>query len=231
MKDYIKDIPVDNKSYEDILLEIKDAIKNNQKYTIFSINPKKIMHSMQDEKLKKGLINASAHIPDGMLVVKKCKYINKRVTGVDLMNKICENCHDINGKIFFYGAKKEVVEKLNVVLKEKYPNITISGYIDGYSDSDKVINAINKSKANILFVAMGSPKQELWVIDNIDNLNVNVIMGVGGSFDVLSGTKKRAPKFFTKLNLEWLYRMVCEPKRMKELPLYLKFLFTVKRDK
>ncbi len=230
-QDFINDIPVDNKTFTDIINEIDLAIKNKEKYTIFSINPKKIVFSMENATLKKGLIDASCHIPDGALVVQKCKYINKRLTGVDLMAKICENSHKINGKIFLYGAREEILKKAEINLKEKYPQLKIVGRINGYVSSEEAIAAINKSKANIVFVAMGSPKQELWIIENQDKIKANILMGVGGSFDIYSGTKKRAPKIFLKLNIEWLYRVITEPKRFKDTFIYLKYFLKARRNK
>ena len=100
-------------------------------------------------------------------------------------------------------------------LKEKYPNIKIVGTINGYEkDNKKIIDKINKSKADIIFVALGSPKQELWITENMDKLCVKVYQGVGGSFDVFSGNIKRAPKWMQNCGLEWFYRLLKEPKRI-----------------
>jgi len=230
-QEFITNIPVDNKSYEEIIRDIKNALKEKQQYTIISINPKKIILANNNEKLKKGIINASCHIPDGSLVVKKCKYINKRVTGIDLMNRICANASKIGGKIFLYGAQKNVVELTKKNLEAKYQNINIVGICDGYVDDNIALQKINSSKANILFVAMGSPKQELWIFDNLKKIKANIIMGVGGSFDVVSGNKKRAPKIFIKLNIEWLYRVITEPKRFKDTFIYLKYILMIRKNK
>lgn len=120
----------------------------------------------------------------------------------------------------------EVVKKTKKVLEEKYKGINIVGYENGYEQNyKKIIKKINDSKANIIFVAKGSPKQEIWIYENYKKINSNIYMGVGGSFDVISGNIKRAPKIFLKLGLEWLYRMIKEPKRFIEFPNYLRILY------
>lgn len=117
--------------------------------------------------------------------------------------------------MFLYGAKKEVISKAKEKLTEKYKNIQIVGTIDGYEkDNDKIIKEINNSKADIVFVALGSPKQEYWITENMDKTCAKVFQGVGGSFDVISGNIKRAPMWAQKHGFEWLYRLIKEPKRI-----------------
>ena len=115
-----------------------------------------------------------------------------------------------------YGAKEEVVALAKVKIEEKYPSIQITGYSNGYTkDEDELVRKINESGAEIIFVALGSPRQELWIRDHMKDLNVKVYQGVGGSFDVFAGNVKRAPSFFRKAGLEWFYRLITDPKRFQ----------------
>ena len=126
---------------------------------------------------------------------------------------------------------KKVIEKLVNVIKEKYSNINILGYSNGYEkDKDAIMKKIVKLNPDICLVALGIPYQEKLINKYIDIAKKGIYVGVGGSFDVLSGTKKRAPKIFIKLNLEWLYRLICEPKRLKRfINSNVKFIFEVRK--
>ena len=115
-------------------------------------------------------------------------------------------------------------------MKAKYKKMNVAGYYHGYfkeEETSQIIDLINKSGANVLFVAFGIPKQEFWIAENLDKLNVNVAMGIGGTFDVMSGKKDRAPQFYQKTNLEWLYRYFQDPKKSYKLKLLPKFIINV----
>ena len=117
-------------------------------------------------------------------------------------------------KLYLFGAKKEVVTQLVKKVKKDYPNIIISGYNDGYvEDKDSVFDEIANIQPDVVLVALGIPAQEMLIAKHYNRFKKGVFIGVGGSFDVLSGMKKRAPKIFIKLNLEWLYRILKEPNR------------------
>ena len=208
---------------------VEKDINLNKKSTIIAINPEKILKSRNDNELKELLNNATYKIPDGIGVVYASKKmggkIKSRITGIDSMDMLCQLSNDKGYKIFMYGAAPVVVKNAQKALIEKYPQINIVGIIDGYEkNNDKIINKINESGANILFVALGSPKQEFWINENKDKLNVNIFQGVGGSFDVFSGGIKRAPKLMQKLGLEWLYRLIKEPSRIGRQKKLFKFM-------
>ncbi len=215
--------------YKMLKTAIINDIAKNKKSTIIAINPEKIMKSRNDEMLKELLNSSTYKIPDGIGIIYASKLkkgnIKKRVTGIDCMDMLCQLSDEKEYKIFMYGSKKEIVEKAKNKLEYKYPNIKIVGYIDGYeNDNNLIINTINKLKPNILFVALGSPKQEIWINENKAKLDVNIFQGVGGSFDVISGSINRAPKWMQNIGLEWLYRLIKEPSRIgRQLQLF-KFL-------
>lgn len=220
-------IPVDNFSKEEILKKIRKTIINNkEQIAIIAINPKKIMLANEDKELKSIIQETEILIPDSAHLGRK---MGERITGIDLMENICNEVKE--AKIFLYGSIEENVKTAKINLERKNKDIEIVGYVNGFVYGQEVIDRINNSKANILFVALGSPKQEKWIHSNRDKIKANVIMGVGGSIDVLSGKIKRAPRFIRKLGLEWLYRMIKEPKRFKDVPKFIKYLNLIKKER
>ena len=217
-------------TYDELRNHVDEDIKNNKKSLIIAINPEKIMKARKDDKLKDILNNATYQIPDGIGVIIASKIrggeIRNRITGIDSMEMLLSLASEKNYKVFMYGAKEETIKAAKAKIIEKYKNINIVGTINGYEkDNNKIIEKIKKSKADILFVALGSPKQEEWIYANIDKVDVKIFQGVGGSFDVISGNIKRAPKWMQKIGLEWFYRLLKEPKRIfRQLKLF-KFLF------
>lgn len=212
--------------------EILEDIKSEKQRCIVAINPEKLMIAREDVKLKSLLNSFDYKVPDGMGVVLASKIkkgcIKNRFTGIDCMDIICNQSRTINAKIFLYGAKPNVVNNAKIKLEAKYPGINIVGVLDGYQeDNDSIIDIINKSKADILFVALGSPKQEYWIENNKNKLNVKILQGVGGSFDVISGKVKRAPKWMQRIGLEWFYRLIKQPNRVWRQLAIVKFLYLV----
>lgn len=219
MKDILEKIYSDNennfyKYLEKLLLE-------NEKKFIITVNPEIVMKSYNNVNIKNILLNDNnILVPDGISIIKKAKKYNinikERITGVDISSKALEICNKNKKSIYLFGAKKEVIKSLVSKIKKDYPNINILGYNDGYvSDKDKIMKEIIKLSPDLVLVALGVPSQELLINKYIEKAKKGIFIGVGGTFDVLSGNKKRAPKLFIKLNLEWLYRIICEPKRLK----------------
>lgn len=229
---YVLQLPVSITNYDEIIEEVKQKIENNQKFSIISINLNKIILANENEEIMKVVKSFDCFIPDGISVVRASNELPDRITGVDLFEKICKEHEKINASIFLYGAKRDIVEETRKNLLEKYPGINIVGIEDGYiKDNERLIEEINKSDANIIFIAMGSPKQEKWIYENKDKLKANVFMGVGGGFDVMSGKTKRAPIYIQKMGIEWLYRMLKEPKRLKNVPLQIKYFYKLKKER
>lgn len=147
--------------------------------------------------------------------------IKERVTGADLMQNICKESHKKGLKIFLLGAGERIAEKVKEILEKKYPGIKIVGTYAGApkpSMEAKITEKINKTDAQILFVAYGAPAQELWIYRNLKKLkSVKLAIGVGGTFDYIAGVHKRAPKALQKLGMEWLYRLLKQPSRAKRI--------------
>ncbi|WP_406944968.1 WecB/TagA/CpsF family glycosyltransferase [Halobacillus sp. SY10] len=236
MKEQFLGVDVSSYSYEQLKQNIITDIDQNKQSFIVAINPEKILQAQKDADLMRLLNKATYQIPDGVGVLLASKLnrgnISQRVTGIDMLLTLCEQAADHDKSVFLYGAKPGVADKAKDSLKEKYPNLKIAGVIDGYEkDENRIIQTINETQPDILFVALGSPKQEYWILDHMKDLNVKIFQGVGGSFDVISGRVKRAPDIFQRFGLEWLYRLVTEPWRIKRQIKLPSFLFKVWKDK
>lgn len=233
MKETYLGVHVSPLTYEGIISEIKTRMEANLQSTIIAVNPEKVMTAQKNPEVK-SLINGSTfQIADGVgiLLASKLKKgaITSRVTGVDMMARLLKFAADEQHPVYLYGAKKEVVQQAATNIQQQHPTIRIAGTTDGYEqDEEALIQRINESGAKIIFVALGSPKQELWIRRNMDKLkNVLVFQGVGGSFDVFSGTVKRAPAAFRNTGTEWLYRLASDPKRIKRQLNLPKFLLRI----
>ena len=159
-------------------------------------------------------------VPDGIGVVKASNMLNypvkERVTGVEIVQSLLRILNEEQKSIYLLGAKEEVLEAFVSKIQEEYPNVQIVGHQNGYiQDKDAAFEEMKKVRPDVVLVALGIPAQEILIHRHYDEFDKGIFVGVGGSFDVLSGMKKRAPKIFIRLNLEWLYRITSEPKRIK----------------
>lgn len=219
MKDILEKIYNEEENIFYSILE--DLLATNKKKFIITVNPEIIMKSYKNIEIKEMLLNDNnILVPDGISIIKKAKQYNinitERITGVDISSKALEICNKNKKSIYLFGSKKEVLDKLIININQKYPNINIVGFSDGYvEDKDKIMQEIISLSPDLILIALGVPNQELLINKYIEKAKKGVFIGVGGTFDVLSGYKKRAPKLFIKLNLEWLYRIICEPTRLK----------------
>ena len=213
---------IHNLTMQETLQHIEGVIEAKQQLHHVVVNAGKIVAMQTDLELRKSVNESDLINADGQAVVWASKILNKplkeRVAGIDLMTNLVDLSAKKNYKIFFLGAKEEIVKKVVDNYSKQYnPNI-IAGYRNGYfkkEEEQDIAKQISESGANILFVAISSPKKENFLYQNKNLLNgVNFIMGVGGSFDVVSGLVKRAPVWMQNAGLEWFYRFAQEPKRM-----------------
>ena len=217
---------------------INNNLKKEKKMFIVTANPETFMMSENDDEMKNLLLDKETIlVPDGIGIVKAARIlefnVKERITGIDIANKLLEYGNIEKKTIYLFGAKEEVIISIREVLKKDYPNLKIVGAKNGYvSDRDKVFEDIIKKEPDIILVALGIPYQEKLIYKHLSKFNKGIFVGVGGSFDVISGHKKRAPKIFIKLNLEWLYRIMKEPSRLKRFyNSNIKFLFKVRKYK
>jgi len=220
------------KSYDHTVDYISNRIKEQKKTFCIAINPIKIYAAQTDGKLKSLLNSADIHICDGVGAAVAAQILHgkkvARVTGVQLFLNLIARAEQKGLKVFLLGAKPEANEGAYQKLKEKHPDLQIVGRQDGYFENDmEVVEKINASNADMLFVAMGSPRQEKWINKHRQQINAPYCMGVGGAFDVVSGRVKWAPAIFRKTGTEFLYRLIKEPKRLKSQLILPKFAFIV----
>lgn len=213
---------IDNLSMQETIERIDKAISNKNQIHHVVVNAGKIVSMQSDSQLRESVNNSDLINADGQAVVWASKILGQplkeRVAGIDLMIKVIELSHKKNYNIFFFGAKEEVVKTVVDKYTNKYSQSIIAGFRNGYftkEEEPKIAKEISESGANILFVAISSPTKENFLYNYKHLLkNVSLIMGVGGSFDVVSGKTKRAPYWMQQMGFEWAFRLIQEPKRM-----------------
>lgn len=206
---------------------------------VTSVNPQISLLAFEHPEVKLYLKRATHRIADGIGVVKASKLmggsIRERVTGIDVMDNFLEYANQHKERIFLYGAKQEVVEAAAKNIQRQYPGIVISGILHGYTKKkqQEIVEQINKAEPRFVFVALGSPKQEIFLEQTIDHLTANVFLDVGGTFDVLAGSVKRAPEFYINHNLEWLYRCLTMKRydRLMQIPKYIYLTIKYRNNK
>jgi len=232
IKENILGFDVCNISKEEITKQIFEDFNNNISNFIVNINPEIVLQYYKNNNIKQIFNNQKYQIADGTGIIwaskKKKGNIKERITGIDLMEALCMESVKNESRIFLYGSKPGIADKASEELRKKYDKINIVGFCNGYENEENVLEKINACSPNIVFVGLGSPKQEEFIIKNKDKLkNVKILMPVGGSFDVISKTLKRAPNWIIKCNLEWLYRLLKQPKRFfRQLKLF-KFVYLI----
>lgn len=220
------------KIFSDNKEELLKEIENKKRVNIISGNPEVLYNGIKNEFLRNSFTKEDALIiPDGVGTLFAAKIngidIKEKIAGIEVMNMLLEEARDKNLKVFLLGAKEEILIKCKEKIKENYDGINIVGSNNGFFDLDNcddLIEKINESKADILFVAMGAPRQEVFIEKYKDKLCCKIFMGVGGSFDVFAGNVNRAPQFMINIGMEWLYRVAKEPWRIKRLGSIPKFL-------
>lgn len=210
-----------SKGFAPFMEELEERLKEEQKTFVITANPETLMIGSETQAFDKILkSDTTIVVPDGIGVVKAANIlgypIKERVTGVEIVQGLLEILNKEGKSLYLLGAKAEVLEQFVSKIREQYINIKLVGYQNGYiQDKDVAFEEIVQLSPDAVLVALGIPAQEILIYNHYDKFEKGIFIGVGGSFDVLSGMKKRAPQIFIKLNLEWLYRIVCEPKRIK----------------
>lgn len=234
-------ITIDNLSMQETLAMVQEKISKGEQVHHVVVNAGKVVAMQKDSELRKSVIESDIINADGQAVVWASNFLGKplkeRVAGIDLMANLVDMAHRNNYKIFLFGAKEEVVKTVVEKYSETYsPNI-IAGYRNGYfeaSEEEAIAHQIADSGTQMLFVAISSPIKENFLYKYRHVLkNVNLIMGVGGSFDVFAGKTKRAPIWMQNAGLEWFYRFLQEPKRMWKRYLVgnSKFIYLVMKER
>ena len=217
----IAGIPVANLTEDEAVAMIDHLISEGGSHYGAVVNAAKIVAADRDERLKRVLLETDLITADGMSVVWASRLLGhglkQRVTGIDLFQRLVDHAAQRGLSVYFLGARDESVRGTVRRLATRYPNLRVAGYRNGYfalDESYAVARAIRCSRADLLFVAMGSPAQEYWIATNLALTGSRFALGVGGSFDHVSGFARRAPQWMQRSGLEWLYRLSREPRRL-----------------
>ena len=215
-------IPIAALTMQETLAKIENCLDSSKQIHHSVVNASKVVLMQNDKDLEKSVLEADLINADGQAIVWAASFLGtplpERVTGIDLMENLVEKSFQNGYKCFFLGAKESVVVKIVKKYSKLYSKNIIAGYRNGFFDSHEekdIVEQIVLSRANILFVAMSSPKKEYFLSKfKYELRDINFIMGVGGSFDVIAGEINRAPIFLQEIGFEWFYRFLQEPKRM-----------------
>lgn len=230
-------VPFQTSGFNETVADLTARIASGERTHVVTANPEVVMLAKENQRFQE-IVEQAYVVPDGIGIVYAAKILNypitERVTGIELLEGLMEQASRERWKVFLLGAAPAVVKRAAEELANRYPGAQIVGTRDGYFKADEeaaIASEVARSQADLLFVALGAPKQDMWIAKHWDQLNISLAMGVGGSFDVLAGTVKRAPKIWQKLHLEWLYRLLKQPSRWKRQLSIPRFLLAVWKEK
>ncbi len=231
-------VNVDSLTMAESVKFIENLIDSGKPSIVATANAEMLMRATQDEELKDILNAAALVVPDGAGTVWAARHLGcempERVAGYDLAQELMKIAPEKSYKIFLFGSAPGVADKAKLKAEELYPGIEIVGTRNGFfspEDEPEIVEKIKETKPDILFAALGVPKQEKWLAKYKDELNVPVSIGVGGTFDVMAGVMKRAPLWMQRAKLEWLFRAMLQPKRAGRLAALPKFVLKVHSSK
>ncbi|MGG1398811.1 WecB/TagA/CpsF family glycosyltransferase [Bacillus salipaludis] len=227
-----------NKGFNEVVELLSERIAKGIKTFVVTANPEIVMYARENLDYKNIVQEADYVVPDGSGIILAAKILNtpiqERVTGYDLTVRLLELANQNRWRIYLLGGKEETNKKAVANICKQYPHLVMAGSHNGYfkGKENKIADEIKAANADIVFVALGFPRQEKWISAHYATFSKGIFMGVGGSIDVLAGEVKRAPLVWQKLNLEWFYRLMKQPsrwRRMLALPRFLVEILKVKR--
>jgi N-acetylglucosaminyldiphosphoundecaprenol N-acetyl-beta-D-mannosaminyltransferase len=212
---------IDNLSEDETLSRIGELIAGGGSHYMTVVNAAKVVAARRDERLRDRLAKAALVTADGMSVVWASRLVGdplkQRVTGIDIFERLVSYAAGRGLSVYFFGARDPSVRGVVEHFTARFPDLRVAGYRDGYFDEAEeaeIAEKIRRSRADLLFVALGSPRQEEWISRHLDATGARFALGVGGSFDHLSGLQRRAPAWMQRAGLEWLHRFAREPRRL-----------------
>lgn len=235
---HILDLPVNHVDMSTALDTIDLFVRQGGPHHIITADASMMVMAQQDTQLRSIIANADLITPDSEGILwaarQQGKALPERVSGVEIVERLCERSASRGYRLYFLGAAPGIADKAKECMEAKYPGAQIVGTRDGFfgeQDLPDVLEGIRACRPDILCVAMGIPKQEKWIQAHREALNVSVLIGVGGTLDVLSETVKRAPVIMRRLKLEWLWRVISNPRKISKVLLLPRFVVMVKRKK
>lgn len=227
--------PVDEVTMEGALSAITERIRRGEHGgVVVAMNPEKVDFLHREPSARPFFHEATLVVPDGIGVVLAARMLFRarveRVAGADLMQQICARAELLGFSVYLYGATEEVSERAFKVLLKRHPALRIVGRSNGFVSGaahDAMLAEMRRKKPDVVFVALGSPRQERWIADQRSELPVKIFMGIGGTLDTIAGTVRRAPKVFQQLGLEWFFRLLRQPSRALRQAALLRFTINI----
>lgn len=225
------------KNFNDMIGIISERIHEHKKSFIVTANPEIVMHSLEDEEYRQVLDKADYIVPDGIGIIIASKIVGsplkERVTGYDLMISLLQKADKDGLSIFLLGGQEEINDEAANNIRNTYSNVKIVGQQHGFFDLNdpQMAEKIEQLSPDIIFVALGFPRQEKWIGQHYSTFTKGIFIGVGGSIDVLSGRVKRAPVIWQKMKVEWLYRLIKQPSRWRRMLALPRFMLSVLKPK
>lgn len=228
-------VKIDKVAVEEAADIIMGFIENGEETkAVYTPNSEIVMQGYRNEEIRNALNDAELLTADGIGVVYASKILKnpipERCAGYDTACCLLEKMGERGRSVYLFGSKPGIADKAAEEMIKKYPGLVVAGCDDGYFDEAKekeIIARINEKSPDVLFVCLGAPKQEMWIAKHKNELNCRVCMGLGGSLDVFAGEVERAPEFYQKHGIEWLYRLIKQPKRIVRMMDLPKFAVTV----
>ena len=232
MKIDVMGVKFDNVTMAEAMDRAREILDGSETVYVVTPNSEIVYEAMKDESLLQLLNDAALVLPDGAGVVLGSKILGtplkEKVAGVEFADHLMDVMAEKGKKLYLLGSKPGIAEQAAEKMLEKHPKLQICGMADGYfKDENEVVAKVNEAGADVLFVCLGAPKQEKFMQAHKDELNVKMMCGLGGSLDSFAGTVKRAPRWMIDLSLEWLYRLLKEPKRIGRMMRLPKFILAV----
>lgn len=232
MRTDILGVGFDNLTMDETVAEAKRILDRGETCYCVTPNPEIVYEARQDEGFRKLLNGAALVLPDGVGIILGARILKtplrEKVSGVDFAERLAALLEAEGKPLYLLGGKPGVAELAAEKLRERYPGLEICGISDGYfQDETPIMESIRAAKPAVLFVCLGSPKQEHFMRDHLGDLESCLMVGLGGTLDAFAGTVKRAPHWMQKLGLEWFYRLIKEPRRFKRQLRLPKFVFAV----
>ncbi len=225
-------------SFDSAIDQIIQFLDEEKLHMICTPNTEFIMRAQEDPEFKSILNASDLNIPDGFGLILASKLnglgIEEKIAGIEFMERTLAYCQQENRTVYLFGGSPESLERASENIQAQFTGISIVGTRHGYfkpEDDQEILEQINLASPDVLFVALGSPKQERWIHQYHDQLKARVAIGVGGSIDIWSGEATRAPKIFIDLGLEWFYRLIRQPSRIGRMMVIPKFLIKLGKER
>jgi N-acetylglucosaminyldiphosphoundecaprenol N-acetyl-beta-D-mannosaminyltransferase len=233
----ILDVPFINTTMNDFINVLEERIARNDKTFVVTANPIIVMKAKEDPEYRDVINNATYITADGIGIIKAAQWLNtplpERVTGFDMFLELLERANQKHYKIYLLGASETVLKTTISKIEADYPGAEIVGSHNGFFDweNNSIAEEVRELQPDLIFVALGVPKQEEWINSHLPEFEKGIFIGIGGSFDSLVGAVKRAPILWQKMNLEWFYRLIKQPSRWRRMLALPKFAMIILKQK